>query len=61
MLFLENDGKFISGKKYLFKDFMHGEIEEVGNKIPNTDDLNTHLGTIFTCLLYTSPSPRDVP
>ena len=48
MLFLENDGKFISGKKYLFKDFMHGEIEEVGNKIPNTDDLNTHLGTIFT-------------
>ena len=48
MLFLENDGKYISGKKYLFKDFMHGEIEEVGNKIPNTDDLNTHLGTIFT-------------
>ena len=27
---------------------MNGEIKEIGNKIPSTYDLDTHLGTIFT-------------
>ena len=48
ILFLQSEGNYISGKKYLFKNFMNGEIKEIGNKIPSTNDLDTHLGTIFT-------------
>ena len=48
ILFLQSEGNYTSGKKYLFKNFMNGEIKEIGNKIPSTNDLDTHLGTIFT-------------
>ena len=48
ILFLQSEGNYISGKKYLFKNFMKGEIKEIANKIPSTNDLDTHLGTIFT-------------
>ena len=48
ILFLENDRKYISGKKYTFKDFMDGKIKEIGNRLPSENDLATHLSTIFT-------------
>ena len=48
ILFIQKDNKYISGKKYLFTDFMNGEIEEVENKLPSENDLATHLSTIFT-------------
>jgi glutamate--cysteine ligase len=48
MLFIENDKKYISGKNYLFSDFMNGKIKEIRNKLPTEKDLATHLGTIFT-------------
>ena len=48
LLFLQRDGKYISGKNYTFKDYMNGKISEVENKLPTENDLSTHLGTIFT-------------
>ena len=48
ILFLESNKKYISGKKYIFKDFMDGKIDEIGNRLPSEDDLATHLSTIFT-------------
>jgi glutamate--cysteine ligase len=48
ILFLENDKEYISGKKYIFKDFMDGKIDEIGNRLPSENDLATHLSTIFT-------------
>ena len=48
LLFLQRDGKYISGKNYIFKDYMNGKISEVENKLPTENDLSTHLGTIFT-------------
>ena len=48
ILFIQNNGKYISGKKYIFKDFMNGKIHEIENRLPNTNDLSTHLSTIFT-------------
>ncbi len=48
MLFIEDDGKFYSGKKYTFKDFMEGKIVEIRNRPPNEKDLANHLSTIFT-------------
>ncbi len=48
ILFLQKDNKYISGKNYLFSDFMNGEISEIENKLPNENDLSTHLSTIFT-------------
>ena len=36
------------GKKYVFKDFMNGKIEEINNRLPNINDLANHLSTIFT-------------
>ncbi len=48
VLFLKKDKNYISGRKYLFKNFMEGEIEEIDNKLPDMNDLNIHLGTIFT-------------
>jgi glutamate--cysteine ligase len=35
-------------KKYTFKDFMEGKIDEIGNRLPTEKDLTTHLSTIFT-------------
>ena len=48
ILFIKNGENYISGKKYSFSDFMNGKINEINNRIPNEDDLATHLGTIFT-------------
>jgi glutamate--cysteine ligase len=48
MLFIEKDKKYISGKGYLFSDFMNGKIKEIENKLPTEKDLTTHLSTIFT-------------
>ena len=48
LLFLQRDGKYISGKNYTFKDYMNGKISEVENKLPTENELSTHLGTIFT-------------
>ena len=48
LLFLQSEGKYISGKNYTFKDYMNGKISEVENKLPTENDLSTHLGTIFT-------------
>jgi len=48
MLFIQKDKNYISGKKYIFSDFMNGKIDELENKIPTENDLTTHLSTIFT-------------
>jgi glutamate--cysteine ligase len=48
MLFIQKDKKYISGKNYLFTDFMKGKIKEIENKLPTENDLTTHLSTIFT-------------
>ena len=48
ILFIKKDNKYISGKKYLFSDFMKGNIKEIANKFPTEKDLTMHLSTIFT-------------
>ena len=48
ILFIQYKEKYISGKKYRFKDFMDGRINEINNRLPIEDDLSTHLSTIFT-------------
>ncbi|WP_440925511.1 glutamate--cysteine ligase [Candidatus Pelagibacter sp.] len=48
ILFIQNKDQYISGRKYIFKDFMEGKIQEIGNRIPTEADLTTHLSTIFT-------------
>ena len=48
ILFIQNNENYISGKRYLFKDFMNGNISEIDNRLPNENDLSTHLSTIFT-------------
>ena len=48
ILFIKKNNEYISGKNYLFKDFMNGKIHEIENKLPTEDDLTTHLSTIFT-------------
>ena len=48
ILFIHEQEKYISGKKYTFKDFMDEKINEIGNRLPNENDLSTHLSTIFT-------------
>ena len=48
ILFIQERESYISGKKYTFKDFMDGKIDEIGNRLPNKDDLSSHLSTIFT-------------
>jgi glutamate--cysteine ligase len=48
ILFIEHEGKYISGQKYTFKDFMEGKISKIGNRLPIESDLTTHLSTIFT-------------
>ena len=48
MLFIQKDKEYISGKNYLFSDFMSGKIKEIENKLPTENDLTTHLSTIFT-------------
>ena len=48
ILFIQENGNYISGKRYLFKDFMNGKIKEIENRLPNENYLSTHLCTIFT-------------
>ena len=48
VLFIQDKEEYISGRKYIFRDFMEGKIEEVGNRLPTESDLTTHLSTIFT-------------
>ena len=48
ILFIQNNDTYISGKKYIFKDFMNGKIDEISNRLPTENDLTTHLSTIFT-------------
>ncbi len=48
ILFIQEKESYISGKKYIFKDFMNGKIKEINNRLPNENDLSTHLSTIFT-------------
>ena len=48
ILFIRNKENYISGKKYIFKDFIDGKISEIENRLPNENDLSIHLSTIFT-------------
>jgi glutamate--cysteine ligase len=48
ILFIQNNDTYISGSKYIFKDFMDGKIHEISNRLPTENDLTTHLSTIFT-------------
>ena len=48
ILFIQNKKNYISGQKYIFKDFMDGKINQVENRLPSERDLSTHLSTIFT-------------
>ncbi len=48
ILFIQNKDQYISGRKYIFKDFMKEKIQEIGNRLPTEADLTTHLSTIFT-------------
>ena len=48
ILFIQDKENYISGKKYIFKDFMSGKINEIGNRLPDEKDLSIHLSTIFT-------------
>ena len=48
ILFIQDESTYISGRKYIFKDFMNGKISEIGNRLPTETDLATHLSTIFT-------------
>ena len=48
ILFIQHKDNYISGRKYTFKDFMDGKIDEIENRLPTESDLTTHLSTIFT-------------
>ena len=48
ILFIQNQNNYVSGRNYIFMDFMNGKIDEIGNRLPTEIDLTTHLSTIFT-------------
>ena len=48
ILFIQDKSNYLSGFKYTFKDFMDGKITEIKNRLPDENDLSTHLSTIFT-------------
>ena len=48
ILFIKEKENYISGKKYIFKNFMDGQIDEIKNRLPSENDLTIHLSTIFT-------------
>jgi len=48
ILFIQDQNNYISGRKYAFKDFMNGKIDEINNRLPDENDLSIHLSTIFT-------------
>ena len=48
ILFIKEIDDYISGKRYTFKNFIDGKINEINNRLPNDNDLSIHLSTIFT-------------
>jgi len=48
ILFIQQKENYFSGRGYNFSDFMSGNIKEVNNRLPDENDLLTHLSTIFT-------------
>ena len=48
ILFIQQKENYFSGMKYNFSDFMSGNIKEINNRLPDENDLSTHLSTIFT-------------
>ena len=48
ILFIQDKDQYISGRNYIFKDFMEGKIQEINNRLPEEAELTTHLSTIFT-------------
>ena len=48
ILFIQDKENYISGQRFIFKDFMDGKIDEIGKRLPDENDLSTHLSTIFT-------------
>ena len=48
ILFIKENNDCISGRGYVFEDFMYAKIKEINCRLPNDDDLSTHLSTIFT-------------
>ncbi|MDC2980355.1 glutamate-cysteine ligase family protein [Candidatus Pelagibacter sp.] len=48
ILFIQQKENYFSGIKYNFNDFMSGNIKEINNRLPDENDLSTHLSTIFT-------------
>ncbi len=48
VLFIQQKENYFSGRGYNFSDFMSGNIKEVNNRLPDENDLSTHLSTIFT-------------
>ena len=48
ILFIYKNENYISGKGYIFENFMNGKINEIDNQIPADNDLAVHLSTIFT-------------
>lgn len=48
ILFIQDKENYISGQRFIFKDFMDGKINEIGKRLPDENDLSTHLSTIFT-------------
>ncbi len=48
ILFIQQKENYFSGRGYNFIDFMSGNIKEIGNRLPDENDLSIHLSTIFT-------------
>ncbi len=48
ILFIQEKGNYLSGQKYIFKDFMNRKISQIENRLPTIKDLSIHLSTIFT-------------
>ncbi len=48
ILFIQDQENYISGQKYIFKNFMDGKINEINNRLPDENDLSIHLSTVFT-------------
>ena len=48
ILFIQQKENYFSGIGYNFSDFMSGNIKEINNRLPDENDLSTHLSTIFT-------------
>ena len=48
VLFIQQKENYFSGRGYNFSDFMSGDIKEINNRLPDENDLSTHLSTIFT-------------